>query len=298
MRFLCAAVLAIIATSAFAAQPERVDIPAAPYSSSPAPLVGHLYTPESGKPRAAIVMMHGCGGAYARNGALNSRHRMWGEYLAGLGYAALMVDSFTSRGLREICTIRLSERPIKEAGRVGDAYAALAYVRSHLGVERVGLIGWSHGGGTVLDTMAHAPSGAPRFDAAVSFYPGCRLRARRAAEYHPYAPVLLLIGESDDWTPAAPRKALVSQVAARGEPMQIVTYPDSYHDFDNPGLKGPRVRKEVPNGANPGRGVTIAPNAEAREDAKQRVQAFFEKNLEVGARLENREAEPGVRTGG
>jgi dienelactone hydrolase len=61
--------------------------------------------------------------------------------------------------------------------------------------------------------------------------------------------------------------------------MSIVTYPDTYHDFDNPGIKSKHVRKEVPNGVNPGQGVTTAPNAEAREDAKKRVLAFFAEQL-------------------
>jgi len=64
-------------------------------------------------------------------------------------------------------------------------------------------------------------------------------------------------------------------VAARGEPTQIVTYPDTFHDFDNPALKGPHVRKDVPNGVHPGAGVTTAPNPAAREDAKRRVSAFL-----------------------
>jgi dienelactone hydrolase len=57
--------------------------------------------------------------------------------------------------------------------------------------------------------------------------------------------------------------------------MSIVTYPDTYHDFDNPGIKSKRVRMEVPNGVNPGHGVTVAPNPQAREDARKRVAAFF-----------------------
>jgi poly(3-hydroxybutyrate) depolymerase len=109
-----------LAFCAWAAEPERVQIPAAPYSSSPAPLEGRLFMP-AGEPRGAVVMMHGCGGAYGRSGALGPRHAMWGAYLASIGYAALMLDSFTSRGLREICTIPFAERTIKEADRVGEA---------------------------------------------------------------------------------------------------------------------------------------------------------------------------------
>jgi dienelactone hydrolase len=225
-------------------------------------------------------MMHGCGGAYAKSGKLNSRHQMWGDLLSERGYAALMVDSFTSRGLREICTIKLSERVVKEADRVGDAYAALAFLRGlpEVAPNDIGLLGWSHGGGAALSTITQKPS-IDGFRAAVAFYPGCSTRARRADTFHPYAPTLVLIGRSDNWTPAAPCEALVAAVAARGEPMSIVTYADAYHDFDSPLLTGSRVRQDVPNGVNPGQGVTIAGNPEAREDAIKRVSAFFALHL-------------------
>lgn len=270
-----------LSAASFAGEPERVAVPPGALSSSPAPLEARLFMPANAAPRAAVVMMHGCGGAYASSGALSSRHQMWGEYLAGLGYAALMLDSFTSRGLREICTTRVAERTIKEADRVGDAYAALGFLSARLAIEpdRIGVLGWSHGGGAVLSVIARKPAAAAPFKAAVSFYPGCRARAARADSFHPYAPTLIVIGEADDWTPAAPCKVLAQAVAARGEPLTIVTYPDTHHGFDTPTLKALRVRKEVPNGANPGQGVTVAPNAEAREDAKARVQAFFAAHL-------------------
>ena len=123
--------------------------------------------------------------------------------------------------------------------------------------------------------MDQVPPGEPRFSAAIAFYPGCTTKAREARRFHPRAPLLMLVGESDDWTPAAPCKALASMAKSRGEDVEIVAYPDTFHDFDNPGITRPRTRTEVPNGVNKGKGVTVAPNPEAREDAKQRVLAFL-----------------------
>ena len=226
-------------------------------------------------------MLHGCGGAYARSGELNARHLMWGEYLASQGYAALMLDSFSSRGVKELCTTRIKDRTLKEADRVDDAYAALAYLqaRSDIQAKAVGLLGWSHGGGVTLDAMTRPPTGVPQLKAAVSFYPGCIARQRKADSFLPYAPLLIFMGDSDDWTPAAPCKALVATVAARQEPMQIITFADTFHDFDNPALKAKRVRTDVPNGVNPRSGVTVAPNPEAREAAKGNVLRFFGEHL-------------------
>lgn len=280
----CALPLALLLCVSNANASEQISIPVAGLSSSPEPLVAQLFKPTSTGPHPAVVMMHGCGGMYDSKGVVGARQRMWGEYMASQGYEALVLDSFTSRGIKEVCTVKFGERTLNEADRVGDAYASLVWLRQQddVDAERVVVLGWSHGGGVTLDTITRKPKAASAiegFKAAVSFYPGCTARNKRADSFHPYAPLLLLIGESDDWTPAAPCKALTDTVAARGEPMSIVTYPDSYHDFDNPGIKSKRVRKEVPNGVNPGQGVTTAPNPEAREDAKKRVLAFFAEHL-------------------
>lgn len=273
--------LALASTPSYAAG-ERVAIPAAGLSASPGPLVGFQFKPEGRGPHPAVVMMHGCGGAYARDGSLNARHLMWGEYLANHGYTTLMLDSFTSRGIKELCTQKFAERTLKEADRVGDAYAALAFLRGQRDVDagRIGILGWSHGGGSVLATISRLPKSDKGYAAAVAFYPGCTSKSKAPQKFHPYAPLLVLIGESDDWTPAGACKVLTAAVAARGEPMRIVTYPDTYHDFDNPGITKMRVRKEVPNGVHPGKGVTTAPNPQARENARKRVLEFFAGNME------------------
>jgi len=261
--------------------PQPIAVPTANRSNSPTPLKGFLFLPAAAGTHPAVVMMHGCGGAYNAQGSLGKRHRMWGEYLAGHGYVALMLDSFTSRGIAELCTTKFADRTLKESDRAGDAYAALASLRQRGDVDskRIALLGWSHGAGVTLDAITHKPRDGEGFRAAVAFYPGCTSRNARGDDFHPYAPLLILIGEADDWTPAAPCKQLAAAVAARGEPMRIVTYPDTYHDFDNPGIKSKHVRKEVPNGVHPGQGVTTAPNPQAREDALKRVLGFFGETL-------------------
>ena len=84
------------------------------------------------------------------------------------------------------------------------------------------------------------------------------------------------MGDADDWTPAAPCAAFVSRLKNNDQPATITLYPGAYHDFDNPAGRL-RVRTEVPNGVNKEKGVTVAPDPKAREDAMARIDALLKK---------------------
>lgn len=66
--------------------------------------------------------------------------------------------------------------------------------------------------------------------------------------------------------------------------MTITVYPDTYHGFDGPATQG-RLRLEVPNGVNPGKGVTVAPNPVARADAYGKLKVFLRAQLGGEARI-------------
>ena len=80
--------------------------------------------------------------------------------------------------------------------------------------------------------------------------------------------------EADDWTPAAPCAVFSARLKNNEQPVSITLYPGAFHDFDNPAGKL-RVRSEVPNGVNVGKGVTVGPDPKAREDAMARIDALL-----------------------
>lgn len=65
--------------------------------------------------------------------------------LRSWGYATLVVDSFRSRGLGEVCTDALA---LTGNQRIPDAYGALKILSTHPKIDRarIALMAFSHGG--------------------------------------------------------------------------------------------------------------------------------------------------------
>jgi dienelactone hydrolase len=126
---------------------------------------------------------------------------------------------------------------------------------------------------TIRATSAVRPlaASANDFRAAVAFYPAsCNTQLQGAVWASPI-PLLVLVGESDVWTPAAPCRAVFQSVAA-GTLATIHTYPGAYHDFDWPNVPVHAVPAfQTRAGVIPIEGTDPV----ARADAQQRVAAFF-----------------------
>ena len=231
---------------------------------------------------AAAILLHGCGGLGA-NGGLNARHKAAKDWLIERGIAVAMPESFTSRGFQEVCTIKMQSRTIAQSDRVKDVIATRVWLNNQPGVDvkKIVLWGWSHGGSTVLNTVTHKSllgefANEVKFAEAIAFYPGCSPFAKDSAPAKISSPLTVLMGDSDDWTPAAPCSTFVARLKNNDQLATITLYPGAYHDFDNPAGKL-RVRTEVPNGVNSSKGVTVAPDPKAREDAMGRIDALLKK---------------------
>jgi dienelactone hydrolase len=255
------ALLAFLQTTAPHAEQVRIPGPGG------VTLQAVLVLPEGRPVAPAIVALHGCGGPSA------ARDGSWAITLARQRHIVLLPDSFGSRGLGSQC--RIAHRSVTPSGlRRQDAIAAASWLAARPGTPKGGiaLMGWSNGGGTVLaaaNQAADPPAGL--FSRFVAFYPGCATRARDEA-WRPSAPVMILVGDADDWTPAAPCRALASRFA--GE-ITLHTYPGAYHDFDAPD----RPVRDLKGLATPPSGTGRAhtgTNPAARADALRVVPEFLQ----------------------
>jgi dienelactone hydrolase len=225
-------------------------------------LTGWLYRPSGDGPFPALVLAHSCGGVLPHT-------EMWGRLLASWGYATLAPDSFGPRGEKNVCG---RGRVVSSQTRVADVAGAIDWLNAQPFVRRntIGLIGHSHGGGTTMRSVQGGFGLAQRgLRAAVAYYPGCLPQFDRNVA----APLLILIGDKDDWTPAEDCRRLQAAGFVQPALVEAVYYPSAYHSFDNR-LVGDRTITVAD-----GKSHRLVYDTVAGPDAEARTRAFFEKYL-------------------
>src|SRR6185436_979793 len=120
-----------------------------PAACRPARFTASLHLPPADKtadfrPPACMVILTSSAGV--------QRHRehFYAQALNDAGIAALIVDSFSGRGVRRTVA---DQSLVSAAQMEGDAFAALAWLRSDRRIDpaRIGVMGVSKGGGASLN---------------------------------------------------------------------------------------------------------------------------------------------------
>lgn len=185
--------------------------------------VGALILPSGPPSFPAVVVLHGCNG-------VSPNTQVWARRLASWGYAALILDSFTSRRIANVCGHGLD---LSGRERAKDALAAAAYLRTRADIDpdHIGLLGYSHGGWSAIAAAREqlvAESGTKPFTAIVAYYPSCPPGAPKLA-----TDVQILTGDADDWAPVKRCTDLLARYP-EGAPHRplLKIYPGALHSFD------------------------------------------------------------------
>jgi len=219
---------------------------------------GWLVKPSGPGPFPAVILAHSCAG-------VNPHTNAWATRLVGWGYLVLAPDSFNPRGTNAVCT---TPNIVTPNMRVADIAGALDFLAARPDVMKghVGVIGHSHGASTVMRSLQQSfDLGARGLRGGVAYYPGCSPAFNAGIGL----PLLILIGEKDDWTPADACRRLQP---VRPELVQIVYYPNAYHSFD-----AQNRDRNVPGVA--GKTHHLAYDPAAAPDAEARARAFLDKLL-------------------
>jgi len=193
--------------------------------NSGAPL--ELWLPPGTGPFPAVVVMHSCNG-------VDSNHRGWAKRVTEWGYAAALIDSFHPRNVNKTCyNLRADPKPVL---RAQDAFNAAIYLRtlSIIKPDHIGLLGFSHGGGTAmiaaLASSVPTDRGGRPFQALVAFYPLCRDKVPGELA----SDLLILIGNNDNWAPASDCLKYLEGQSGFPRVPTIKVYPGALHAFDSP----------------------------------------------------------------
>ncbi|MGN5476738.1 dienelactone hydrolase family protein [Cupriavidus basilensis] len=105
--------------------------------------------------------------------------------------------------------------------------------------QRIGQIGFSRGGHVAMDLVLETfrkgvIDDDTRFVALIGFYPGC---TQLWWEFPPPqltgAPLMLAVGDKDDYTPAQPCLNVADTMKRDGQSVEVHVYAGAYHGFDN-----------------------------------------------------------------
>lgn len=266
IRRLVGLVVAITVVSADASAGEFVEIESGTKAEATR-LIGYLARPPGAGPFSAVVLLHGCGG-------FHSSMISWADRLQRFGYAALAIDSFGPRGIDDYCGGMFPDQ-------VADGYAALRHLttKPFVRASHVAVMGFSMGGGSVLAALEKGPAEqlpAEKFRAGVAFYPVCQYASGITT-----GPVLVLIGDADDWTPSSSCEAMASGRTELGAPrapgdrslIELVIYPGVHHDFDLLDLS------LIPSRGLTVKGHRVEFNEEATRNSITRVRDFLQRTI-------------------
>jgi dienelactone hydrolase len=219
----------------------------------------NLLRPDGSGPFPALLLVPGS------PGVVGNRPQQ-AEALKELGYVVIFVDFLSARGLQSGSGGQVSRAAVAQ-----DISESVRYLRSQRFIDptRIGAIGWSLGGGSVLAALARAnPDQPPPFHAAAVFYATCR----GLQPWEVKVPILMHLGALDDATPPELCQQLVNTLPA-GYPIEVKVYPNARHSFDRIDLPARQVRRA--------RGGSTGYNAEAASLAWDGTRKFFAKHLKA-----------------
>ena len=218
-------------------------------------IAGALFKPPGAGPFPAVVYMSGCDGVDTP--AARALQKALVDHLQSKGVATLIVDPFTPRGELEGC----AGGDAAHGGK--DALAALNVLKAMPDVDakHIFLQGYSWGATSSLSAIdtKNIASHDARVAGVIAYYPYCY------EGVDPSVPVLVMIGDKDDSTPA-----VRCQSAAGKSDFEVVVYPGATHAFNMPGISDLIEHRmhydEVHH---------MAYDEKATRDAEQRADAFM-----------------------
>lgn len=222
----------------------RTNVVPGTTNDEPVNVEATLYIPRRARAPMPVVII-----APSSSGVEEVREIYYAKELVKAGIAALVLDSFSSRGL----TDSLYDQSELDAWDIeNDAIAALMELDAdeRFDSDRIAIMGVSKGGTVAMDTaltIRRKWMGVKdlAFAAHIAISPDCTWTTRSAASTG--ASILFLLAELDDQTPAQPCLEQASRIVAAGNPnVQTKVYQGAHHAWEELGA-APEYDAEIEN---------------------------------------------------
>ncbi|MBT3217367.1 MAG: hypothetical protein HOD97_07170 [Candidatus Marinimicrobia bacterium] len=164
----------------------------------------------------------------------SDHHYKFLQMYRDMGIATFEVKSFASRDIESTVG---SQVEVTIAAMMLDVYRAFETLANdpRIDKDRVAITGWSLGGGVTLFSgwlpAKNVMNSTLTFAAHLAFYPPCFIVPENLDFTD--APMHILIGDLDNWTPAAACEELIPEMLANGANIGLTVYKDSHHSFDS-----------------------------------------------------------------
>jgi len=165
--------------------------------------------------------------------AWRDHHYEYLEMYQNTGFATFELKSFKSRDIESTVG---SQVEVTTAMMILDAYRALEKLSEHPNINKnkVSITGWSLGGAVSLFSawlpIKNAITKELSFASHLPIYPPCFVDPENTDFTD--APIHILIGEIDNWTPAKPCTDFVKKINKKGN-VGLTIYPNAHHSFDS-----------------------------------------------------------------
>ena len=219
-------------------------------------------------PVPAIILLHGSLG-------VSSVQTRYAREFNKIGIATLIVDSFTSRNIKD--TVGQQNR-VTFNTVTRDAFSALQLLQRHPRIDphRVAVIGWSKGGyaahqtGTQFFYNAFHDKSRPKFAAHIAIYPWCGEHTTNLLRTS--TPTLFIVGDKDTWVGHESCITYAKSLREVGHDVKLSIYPGVGHGFDYAGS----YHTYLPYGINWSQCEYVATEFDFVEAATGEVQPWIE----------------------
>ena len=263
---------------------KSLSFPAAPQPFGFAK-ANRMFKPGGAGPFPGLVILPTCGGHHESK----KRHAfdLWAKAALQRGYAVLVVDPLTPRGVQDNCRPppKVTTPRFRE-----DAIDAAEHLRKQTFVDggRIGLLGFSFGamaGLGAADEKYAGRQGKAAFRAIVSIYATCYMAKLRVpgrgtvdVRFIPdkiVVPLQVQLGELDTETPPGDCLPRLEDLKRKGAPVEFVVHKGATHSWDEATLGTGSFRKKGLYGQD----IVYRYNPEATAESVKRAFDFLDRHV-------------------